>query len=829
MGGSASRTDPRAPETVCRSQATVCRSPATPCRTSETPCRTPATPCLTSAEPPVETTSFVDRRAEQADIRALLTRARLVTLTGPAGVGKSRLAARIAARLTRAFPDGVRFVQLAGLDAHDDRDDPDLVPRAVAEALGPPDPVTHPTHGRLEDVAALDVLADRLRARRLLLVLDNCEHLHRECAELAGALLHRTTGVRILVTSRHRLGLTEEHLLDVRPLPVPDPNGDLSAPHRHPALALFADRAAAAAPGFTLTPANRTTVAHLCRRLDGLPLAIELAAARLTEPGDLNANTDELLTTVYDGHGHRTLRAAIDRSHQLCTPEERLVWARASVLAADFDLETAEAVCGEGIDDVVAVVAALVGKSVLSREPGPDGGVRYRLLGTLRQYGLDRLRQRTGEERAARRRHGDWTQARASAYEQTWFGPGQQHLAARLHADGANLRAALDFSLGANGGTPDNALAGLRLAGTLWFHWVACGAPGEGAHWLDRALEANPGPSRERARALWVAGLLGLLTGTSEDRARGRRRAEEAHALARRLGDAAEEAHAGYVIGVGHLLGGEPAAALRHFEDTVARDPVPGGHAGLAGLERVQLACARASLGEADRAVAVCEDALRVCEEYGEEWVRSYALRALALAHTVREDWHRAEPPARAALRIAHALNDVLGIAPALDLLALIATSHDHYHDHDPHVDEREHGRDHGLDRAAVLLGGADSVRAAPFDAVRQNAETRAREGLGRRAYERAYRRGKASGRAGIVTYALGERESADRRSGSPSGLTRRETEVAALVAEGLANQQIADRLVIARRTAEGHVEHILGKLGFANRAQIAAWVATHR
>ncbi|MEU6226947.1 LuxR C-terminal-related transcriptional regulator [Streptomyces sp. NPDC047042] len=820
------------------------------------------------AQAPVETTSFVDRRTEQAEVRALLARARLVTLTGPGGVGKSRLAARVASRLTRAFPDGVRFVQLAGPGDLGERDDRDLVVlRAVATALGLYDHSTRPedpSHGRPAHRNLPDVLADHLSTQRLLLILDNCEHLHRPCAELAAALLHRTTGVRILATSRHRLGLTEEHLLDVRPLQVPDPDGDLSTPQRHPALALFADRAATAVPGFALTPANRATAAHLCRRLDGLPLAIELAASRMTDPADLNA--EDLLAATYDDHDDhddhetrttagprprrrpRTLWATIDRSHQLCTPDERLVWARASVLAGDFDLETAEAVCGEGVADILDAVTELVGKSVLSREPGPDGGVRYRLLHTFRRYGLDRLRQRPGEERAARRRHRDWTQARAAAYEQAWFGPGQQQLAARLHADRANLRAVLDFSLGADGGAPDDTLAGLRLAGTLWFHWYACGAPGEGGYWLDRALAASPGPSRERARALWVSGLLGLLTGSAEDRARGRRRAEEARALARRLGDAPEVAHAEYVIGLGLLTGGEPAAALRHFEESVARGPVTGGHATLAGLERVQLACVLADLGETDRGVAVCENTLRVCEEYGEEWVRSCALRALA--HTAREDWHRAEPPAREALRIGHALHDTLGIAPTLDLLALIATfhrhqhehqnqsgyGHDHSHEHElgldhDHDHDHEHGEEHGHERAAVLLGGADSVRAAPFDAVRQDAETRARKGLGRsrRAYERAYRRGAALDLAAVVKYALGEGRSPDRSPETPaSGLTRRETEVAALVAEGLANQQIADRLVIARRTAEGHVEHILGKLGFANRAQIAAWVATH-
>ncbi|MCF1600521.1 ATP-binding protein, partial [Streptomyces muensis] len=286
---------------------------------------------------PVETTSFVDRRGELAAGRELLARARLITLTGPGGVGKTRLAARIAAAVRRTFPDGVRFVHLSGLD------DPALVPLAAADALDLHDHSARPP---------LPALVERLRDRRLLLLIDNCEHLLPACAELAAALLHGTTGVRILATSRHRLGLTEEHLLDVRPLPVPDPDGDLTSPEGCPALALFADRAAAVVPGFRLTAANRGAVARLCRRLDGLPLAIELAAVRMRV-----LDVDRLLDRLDDRYRlltggspaalprHQTLRAAVDWSHELCTARERLTWARLSVLAGSFDLETAEAVC----------------------------------------------------------------------------------------------------------------------------------------------------------------------------------------------------------------------------------------------------------------------------------------------------------------------------------------------------------------------------------------------------------------------------------------------------------------------------------------------------
>ncbi|MEU4616915.1 ATP-binding protein [Streptomyces umbrinus] len=814
-------------------------------------------------QPPVETTSFVDRRDELAEGRRLLATARLVTLTGPGGVGKTRLAGRIAARVERAFPDGVRFAHLAGLQ------DPELVPLAAADALGLHDHSEQPP---------LDTLVEQLRDRRLLLVLDNCEHLLSACAELAAALLHGTTGVRVLATSRHRLALTEEHLLDVRPLPVPDPDSDLSAAATYPALALFADRAAAVAPGFELTPDNRAAVARLCRRLDGLPLAIELAAVRMRVLGvdQLVARLDDryrLLTTGSPAvlPRHQTLRAAVDWSHELCTEAEQLVWARASVFAGSFDLEAAEAVCADGApnlnpapdtapdtapdpdpdtdgraaerhgkpegdrepegvhpQDVLEAVAGLVDKSVLCREGGP-GTARYRLLDTLRHYGLDKLRQRPGEESAARRRQRDWAQEVAAECERRWFGPGQREIVARLRADQDNLRAALEFSLT----VPGEARAGLGLAGTLWFYWHACGAPREGRYWLDRALDAHPEPTRERARALWVAG---LLAGCPEDLTRGRHRAEDARALARRLGDPAEVAHAEYLLGLMALFGDDLPAALEHYEAAVARNPVDGQLPSLAVLDQVELAASLAFLGHTDRAVQVCEDAHRLCEEHGEEWVRSYVLRVLALAYAERKEWDRAEPHACDALRRKLAVHDVIGIGLTLDLLVVITAARGAH------------------ERAAVLLGGADRVWAgidgnrfgsATYNSARKESETRVRAAVGPGLFDRAYRRGGGLGLTAIVSYALQETGRAvvpgpRRADGGPApdpvrgdprlaSLTRREREVAELVADGLANQQIADRLVIARRTAEGHVERILGKLGFSNRSQIAAWVSARR
>ncbi|MFJ8107157.1 ATP-binding protein [Streptomyces sp. NPDC096132] len=769
---------------------------------------------------PVETTSFVDRRSELAEGRELLARARLVTLTGPGGVGKTRLAGRIAARVERAFPDRVRFVHLSGLR------DPALVPLAVADALGLHDYSERP---------ALEALVERVRERRLLLVVDNCEHLLPACAALAGALLHGTAGIRVLATSRHRLGLTEEHLMEVRPLPVPDPDGDLTAADGYPALALFADRAAAVVPGFRLTAANRSSVARLCRRLDGLPLAIELAAVRMRvlDVDQLLARLDDRYRLLTGGSPavlprHQTLRAAVDWSHELCDEREQVVWARLSVLAGSFDLETAEAVCAQDelhLHDVLDAVAGLVDKSVLCRETGPDGGLRYRLLDSLRHYGLERLRETPGEERAARTRHRDWVQHRAAGCEREWFGPGQPDIVARLRADSDNLRAALDFSLT----TPGEAHAALRLAGTLWFYWHACGAPREGRYWLDRALDANPDPTPERARALWTAG---LLAGCPEDLTRGRRRAEEARDLAHRLGDLAEAAHAEYAIGVIRLFSDDLPGALTHFRTAVARGRAPGQHLSLLGLDHVELACALAFLGRADEAIEVCEQTRRLCAAHGEQWVLSYVERILALAHTVKGDAEPAEEHAREALRLKLAVHDVVGLGLTLDLLARIATDRAAHH------------------RAALLLGGADRAwtdvdrdrwGSACLNATRRAAEERVREAIGPAAFRRAYDRGAALALPELAAHVLDAGgDEPGQRPPFPEGhpddpsaltvrLTRREAQVAELVAEGLANQQIADRLVIARRTAEGHVERILSKLGFSNRSQIAAWVTAQR
>src|SRR3989440_6630768 len=434
---------------------------------------------------PADTTSFVGRKSDVAEVRRLVSGARLVTLTGVAGVGKTRLALRVAASVSRSFPDGVWLTELEHVR------DAALVAHTVSESLGIRDETGRPP---------LTVLAEYLRDRKLLLVLDNCEHLTEACAQLVTALLDAAPGLAILATSRERLRVPEERDWQVAPLSLPDPEQRMppGAALQYPALTLFAERARAAEPNFALTPENEARVAQVCQLLDGLPLAIELVAVRLRA-----LPLDHLLSRLTDGPWalavgrrgrvprHQTLEAAVAWSYQLCSAEEQALWARVSVFAGTFDLAAAVAVCGEdGIaaDAVPGLLTGLVDKSVLTRE-GLPGRPRFRLLNTLRQYGRDRLSGDGAAVDALRRRHRDHYLALAERGEAGWFSADQPEIAVCTRLGHANLRTALDFCLGAGG----ERRTGLRLAATLWFYWAGCGLLGEGRHWLHPSPAAHPG------------------------------------------------------------------------------------------------------------------------------------------------------------------------------------------------------------------------------------------------------------------------------------------------------------------------------------------------
>lgn len=748
---------------------------------------------------PTELTSFVGRRDETTEVRRLLSIGRLLTLTGPGGVGKTRLAGHVARQVARAFPDGVWLVPLAALQ------DEAFVPHAVIDTLGVRNETARPP---------LDVLVDHLRERQLLIVLDNCEHLLRSCALLAGAVLSATEGVRILATSRHRLGLVGERLFEVPPLPAPAPEeitGDVSAAERFPALRLFADRAAAVVPGFTVGTGNQHAVARLCRRLDGLPLAIELAAVRVRALGvdQLVARLDDRYQLLTGGSPasaprHRTLRSAVDWSHELCTPQEQLVWAWLSVFVGSFDLAAAEAVCtGEGVDsmDVLDAVAGLVDKSVLVREEY-GGQVHYRLLVSLRDYGREKLED-LGEVTATRRRHRDYFARLAAEFERNWFGPDQEEITERLRMERDNFRAALDFCLT----TPGEAQHGLRIASSLWFHWVAGGTWGEGRHWMDGALRAGAQPDVALTRAMWGGALMSLV----------------------------------HTRSAAVLAGVEPSRTAAADEElpVPTPPPVPSGvfgqgrarstMASFIVLTRVELACTLVSRGRAQEAIPLCTEAVALCEAHGEQWARAWALRTLALAHWSAGQYDSAAEHARACLRLPYTSMQHQSLARSLDLLAAA---------------EALAGR---AERATVLRGAVHriwrDIGGNPMEwgepGRLRTAERHARRALGDHGYEQAHRRGGELTRDEAVAYALGELRGEARGESAVSRtpaaavdedlLTPRELQVAALIAEGRTNRQIADTLVIAQRTAEGHVERILVKLGFSNRSQVAAWFSTRR
>jgi predicted ATPase len=432
---------------------------------------------------PGEATSFVGRRRETAQAARLLRRGRLLTLTGVAGVGKTRLALRVAAHAREAFPDGVWLVELAALT------EDTLLAQTVADVLG--------IQNRL-DVPTVDTLVGYLADKQLLLVLDNCEHLLDACAVLASELLASellaaAPGVRILATSRQALRAAGEYLLEVPPLPVLDLGQPMTtrALARGEAVRLFAERAALARPGFAVDAGNHAAIVRICQRLDGIPLAIELAALRVRAMPvtEILTGLDDYLRFLATGSRIavprvQTVRAAIDWSFALCSHDEQQLWARASVFAGGFDLDAAEAVCrGQSIarEDVFELVAALVDKSILTRA-SHDTPARYRMLETIRHYGQERLAA-SGQQTAVCARHRDHYRRQVTRAEQEWLGPNEQAWFTTSRREHPNLRAALEFCLT----EPGEARAGLEITAALFHYWVRSGRHGGGP------LLARPG------------------------------------------------------------------------------------------------------------------------------------------------------------------------------------------------------------------------------------------------------------------------------------------------------------------------------------------------
>lgn len=681
---------------------------------------------------PLELDGFVGRRSELSGLARALDTSRLVTLTGPGGIGKSRLAARAAGGRC-APPDGAWRVELAAVR------DPEFVDHAVVEALGLTDHTTR---------LPRETLLAHLAGRRLLLVLDGFEHLVDACADLVADLLGRVPGLTVLAVGRRPLAVSGEQVLPLGPLGEDE------------AVELFGERAGRQG----LPVGDDPHVRELCRRLDGIPLAIELAAGRLgaLSPEQLLARLDDRFRLLTGGGRdalprHRTLRTAIGWSHELCTPEERLLWSRLSVFAGQFDLEAAEYVCSGGglrSDDVLDVLSALLAQSVLAREETATG-VRYRMLDTVRAYGAEWL-EATGDAVRLRSRHRDWYVGLATWCELDWFSPRQNEVAARIEAELPNLRCALEHCLA----EPDGAELGRHLAGSLWFCWVGCGRLSEGRHWLERSVEpeargegepeprgeAEQGPGGEHARlkALWVLGYVAILQG---DTVPALAALQECREEAERCANPTAVAYAEHRTGCLALVSDDMPRAETLLRSSLARYREIGELNSNVLMGQVELAMARAFLGDLPDAVRLCEDVRRVCEDHGERWARSYALYVLAYAAWSEGDAAHARALLTDCLTCAHAFHDLLGSVLSIELLALVTATQG-----DPA-------------EAAVLQGAAASLwpsvglplfGSAYYNAPHELCEATARERLGDERYEECVRQGRALGREAAVARALG-------------------------------------------------------------------------
>ncbi|MEZ0089827.1 regulator [Streptacidiphilus sp. EB129] len=675
---------------------------------------------------PAETTGFVGRGPELTVVARLLTRARMVTVIGPGGVGKSRLALRAAAAAAPGTPGGAWVVECSLVT------DPGLLGHAVAQSLQLTDGTARP---------AAEVLVDHLRDRDLLLVLDGCEHLVDGCSRLAARLLAAAPRLRILATSRQPLGVSGEHLLRVAPLAVDTPEAE--------AVELFAQRAAAVDPDFRITDRNREAVRSLCRRLDGIPLALELAAGRLhvLSLQQIGERLDDRFRILTGGSRtslprHQTLRTAIGWSHELCTPAERLLWARISVFAGGFDLEAAEYVCssdGLAADEVLELLSELVAKSIVLREQD-----RYRQLDTLRAYGARWLAE-SGTEHLMRRRHRDWYLGLASWGELEWFSPRQAQTSDRTHRAHPNLRAALEFCLG----EPGEEQTALLLAGTLWYFWVGCGHLNEGRHWLDRALALSPEPTEARAKALWVTGYTATLQGDLRCAAP---LLEECRRQALETGDDRALAYAVHRQGCAALMGDDLPRATELFEEALWHYDKLGELNSNVVMAMFELGLAmifQGDTGDGERWMAKVRD---VCEEFGEQWAYAYGLFAVAYSSWLGGDIRAARAHARECVRLNHVFRDLVGVVLGIEVLALLAT------------EPGDEGAPGDLREARLLQGAAHSIwqdvgiplfGSRSFNAAHAECELRVLAGLGEEEAAESFRSGSALDLDAAVARAL--------------------------------------------------------------------------
>jgi predicted ATPase/DNA-binding CsgD family transcriptional regulator len=754
---------------------------------------------------PAELTSFVGRRRELAAIRSTLADARLLTLTGAGGVGKTRLALHAGRELSRTLPDGVWLVELQELR------NANLVPTAIMTALGLRD-----QSGR----SPVSLLLDYLAQKELLLILDNCEHLLEACAVVVSAILHGTPGIRILATSRQPLNSDGEFVHPVPPLALPSANSAPSIDQlsQFEAVALFCDRATAASGQFELSTENQAAVIQLCRQLDGMPLALELAAVRTRALGVeeiVKRLKDRLDLLKRDSRSaaprQQTLRAAIDWSYDLLSPNEQALFRKLAVFAGDFPLEAVEAICAIAPythEATVELLSSLVEKSLVNRV-GTDVRARFRLHETMQQYALERL-QDAGELDATRLKHLRWYSRLGDIAEADSFSSRLLPLFDRLDDEASNIRAALQYCI-ENEAELD---AGLDFAASLHFWWAARSFT-EAIGTLQSLLGAGNAAARARAKTLFVLGNIYLSANHQRAAALV---LEEALPLARTARDSRLTAEILANQALGHVFAGRAEALSGELlEEARTLASATSDARVLADVDRID-AFRAMQLGDHEETERKMHASSVACREHGDTYILAHNLFWLGVAAVKRGDMSAAEKALVEAITLKRCFDD-RGTATMLsiELLAGPALAAD-----DPIRAARLQGAGAGLRRRQGL-----EMHAVGAPLVVDTA-AHVRTLIGDAAYANEFEIGAAMDHAEAVAYALGERTDAspekDRTRIKGVVLGPREEEVGTLVAQGLSNKEIAARMFLSVRTVETHVHHLLNKLGVNSRTQIAVW-----
>jgi predicted ATPase/DNA-binding SARP family transcriptional activator/DNA-binding CsgD family transcriptional regulator len=813
---------------------------------------------------PTPRTSFVGREREIVEVKRMLSMTRLLTLTGAGGSGKTRLALEVARDLISVYPDGVWLVELAPLS------EGELVAQEVAGAMEVPERPGAPL---------TDTLVDALGDRGLLLVLDNCEHLVEAAAQLGDTLLDSCPRLRVLATSRESLGIQGEVLWQVPPLSLPattDGETGVEGLSRYEAVRLFVDRARLRLPDFGLTEANAGAVARICRKLDGIPLAIELATARMGALAvEQVAQRLEVSLGLLSGGSRtaeprqRTLRATLDWSHDLLSDAERVLFRMLSMFAGGFTLQEAEAVCSGGAieeDEVLDLLGALVDKSLVVAGAAAGGAVRYRMLEPIRQYAREKLEE-SGEAPEVQGRHAAFFLALAEEAEPELAGPQQSAWVERLDEEHDNLREALSWAL--ERGQAD---LGLRFGGALWRFWYQRGYLSEGIGWVERVLTGGES-APARVKALEGMGWMSQFQG---EIGRAESTYKEMLEISRELGDKGNVATALNSLGtVAAQQGdserarallqenmevlreleeeGSSATTLKRFhvlnllgylaiyeEDDYARGTALWeeslelareiGDPNHVGIMLSNLGHPALLQGDYERARALSEEALAFARELGSSGVElaPTASLNLGLALLGLGEYERAATPLEKALVMSQDMGRKLQVIETLEGMASLAVAL---------------GKDA---RAARLWGAAEAARGVAGIALSPGERglhepylAAARSRLGEAEWEEGLAEGRAKSLEEVAAYALSKEEQPAARTATvteesspypPSvALTPREKEVALLVAQELSNRQIASALTLSEHTVATHLRNVLKKLGLHSRDQVAAWVREHQ